>query len=290
MKKLFLAGLLMAYIMGSGGCVPEQNTSHLEIQIQGLGEVLPGIEMRFSQGTLVDLHAQPQPGWKFSRWEGPVVDTLNPTTAILMDGPKVIKAIFVPSTRPGILEGPGGFITWRADGTAVMPRMRGEKDIEYILIHATSDAAANPSNPYQVHRIRDIFDDYGVESHYVIDRDGAIYQFVLDGYIAHHAGVGSWPGDPKVTNSMNRYALGIELLGIGTRADMESVIGEWANSQIKEEDRGYTEEQYSALYNLLRYLRELYAIPSENIIGHQAYDPRRKWDPGVLFEWNRLLD
>jgi N-acetyl-anhydromuramyl-L-alanine amidase AmpD len=122
-------------------------------------------------------------------------------------------------------------------------------------------------------RIRSIFDDYSVEAHYVIDRDGAIWQFVQDDQIARHAGAGSWMQDPRLTNAMNRYAIGIELLGIGTRAEMKNVIGSLANTLVN---------------SLLHTLQERYEIPAQNIISHHAYDPGRKWDPGELFDWSRI--
>ncbi|NLL42106.1 MAG: N-acetylmuramoyl-L-alanine amidase [Firmicutes bacterium] len=156
------------------------------------------------------------------------------------------------------------------------------------MLHAISDAAVNPGSPYEIGRIRDIFDDYGVEAHYVIDREGTIYQFVQDDRIARHAGAGSWQGNPRLSDAMNRYAIGIELLGIGTRGEMKGVIGSLANTLVKADDRGYTDAQYLALKQLLAQLTRDYSISRENIISHQAYDPARKWDPGQLFDWSRI--
>ena len=289
MKKLLLTGLLMLGAMGITGCTPERNQVDLKVQMQGQGMVEPSEGGKFTQGSVVDVKALPATGWQFSRWEGAVAEAYRSETTVLMDGRKTIRAIFIPDSDPEIMEAPGGIINWRADGSEVLRRIGGEADIEYIMIHAISDAAANPSNPYEISRIRDIFDSYGVESHYVIDREGAIYQFVDDERIAHHAGAGSWNQDPKLTNAMNRYAIGIELLGIGTRAEMKDVIGTLANTQVRSADRGYTENQYSALDHLLHHLMERYGIPRGNIIGHEAYDPGRKWDPGALFDWNRIL-
>lgn len=187
-----------------------------------------------------------------------------------------------------IQEAPSGFITQRQDGSLVLPRPQGKHDLEYIMLHAISDAVANPTKPYQLDRIANIFQEYSVESHYVIDRLGAIYQFVHDDQIAHHAGVGSWDNNPKLTNNMNRYSIGIELLGIGTKDEMEEVIGATANNKIKAKDRGFTLKQNESLLLLLQHLQKQYDIPSENIISHKAYDPKRKWDPGVLFTWPAL--
>ncbi len=185
------------------------------------------------------------------------------------------------SYSPEIKPAPGGLIPRPL-------RPGGEKDIRYIMLHAISDAAANPTSPYRLERIRAIFEGYQVEAHYVIDREGQIYRFVSDACLARHAGRGSWAGDPQLTDNMNRYAIGIELLGIGSAAQMEYVIGPLANGQVRAADRGYTPQQYAALDFLLEHLMQRYAIPPENILTHHQYDPGRKWDPGELFDWEQL--
>lgn len=104
------------------------------------------------------------------------------------------------SYSPEIKPAPGGLIPRPL-------RPGGEKDIRYIMLHAISDAAANPTSPYRLERIRAIFEGYQVEAHYVIDREGQIYRFVSDACLARHAGRGSWAGDPQLTDNMNRYAI-----------------------------------------------------------------------------------
>lgn len=185
-----------------------------------------------------------------------------------------------------IKEAPEGFITLRQNGTPVVPRPQGVQDIEYIMLHAISDAVANPTKPYKLQRITSIFTEYSVEAHYVIDRLGGIYQYVKDDQIAHHAGQGSWNDDPRLLNNLNRFAIGIELLGIGTKAEMEEVIGASSNSRVKAKDRGFTKQQYQSLTLLVDHLQGEYQIPNENIITHKDYDPSRKWDPGILFNWS----
>jgi len=51
---------------------------------------------------------------------------------------------------------------------------------------------------------------------------------------------------------------------------------------------GLHPEQYAALRLLLDHLMNRYAIPRENILTHAQYAPGRKWDPGVLFDRERL--
>ncbi|HKM43431.1 MAG TPA: N-acetylmuramoyl-L-alanine amidase [Limnochordia bacterium] len=288
MKRILLTGILAMNILGLTGCMPRSDLLNLTVQIQGQGNVEPQSTKGIAQGTVIDLKAVPGAGWRFSSWEGLVADPISPETTLLMDRQQTVKAIFLPDDKPQIFPAPGGLITRRADGSQVTGRTQGEADIEYIMIHAISDAAINPSNPYDLARIQTIFEEYGVESHYLIDRDGTIHQFVQDDRVARHAGVGTWNGDPKLANAMNRYSIGIELMGIGTRAEMKDVIGPFANTLVKAIDRGYTDAQYLALGSLLQHLTQLYKIPHENIISHRAYDPGRKWDPGELFDWTRI--
>ncbi|NLM39279.1 MAG: N-acetylmuramoyl-L-alanine amidase [Firmicutes bacterium] len=288
-KSLFFI-LILAGVVGLSGCGLEApGFVSLSFEPVGEGTILPSSGTRqYEQGTLVEIEAVPAQGWEFSHWAGEVSEATAPQTAVLADRDKIIQAVFLPNVTGEILEGPGGLITQRANGAPIPLRANGASDIEFIMIHAMSDAAVNPSDPYRIERMRAIFDEYGVESHYVIDRRGQIYQFLEDVLVGRHAGLGTWQGDPRLTNNMNMYAIGIELMGIGTEAEMNSVIGAVANSRIKPSDRGYTDAQYQALESLVEFLQERYQIPKENIIGHDDYAPGRKWDPGILFDWGRL--
>ncbi len=276
--KLYLI-FLSAAALAVAGCLstPTENYT-LFVEVVGKGTVTPQGKHSYAPGTIIDLKAQPAPGFVFSHWTGETSERENPKTSVIADRSKKISAVFV-STEPAIKEAPTGLISNLA------PRPQGEGDILYIMIHAISDAQANPRSPYDLGRIAEIFQNYGVEAHYVVDRDGSIYQFVPDHLKARHAGRGSWAG---IFNGMNRYSLGIEVLGIGTPAEMADVIGPGPNSRIDPKTRGYTKEQYSALASLVYYLRRKYNIPKANILGHEDYDPARKWDPGSLFDWEKI--
>ena len=287
-QKLIVIGILTMNLLGLTGCLPQGDSLHLTVKVHGQGQVEAPITQSLPRGTIVDLKALPAQGWTFSHWEGLVTDPASPDTTVLLDRQQTVTAIFVSKEKPQIHVAPGGLLSRRSDGSQVIKRNRGEADIQYIMLHAISDAAANPGNPYEVERVKEIFREYAVEAHYLIDREGRIYQFVEDDCIARHAGVGTWNNEAKLTNAMNRYSIGIELMGIGTRAEMKNVIGPMANTLVNATDRGYTDEQYLALNALLRHLQGLYKIPAENIISHRAYDPGRKWDPGDLFAWEKV--
>lgn len=288
MNKLILTGLILISCLSLVGCGLIQPQYKLTTQIIGQGKVMPQAETTYEKETLIEIQAIPEEGWEFYRWEGPITEPFQNHTQVFINRNITVKAVFVKSLEPKIKEAPGGLITWRNNGVQVKHRPNGTKDIQFIMLHAISDAMANPKDPYQIDRIANIFREYGVDSHYVIDRTGTVYQFIKDEDIANHAGLGSWENKPQFKDNMNQYSIGIELMGIGTKEEMLSVLGIQANNEVNAKDRGYTNEQYEALNGLLLYLIREYSISAKNIITHQEYDPTRKWDPGILFNWNEI--
>ncbi|MDR5659058.1 N-acetylmuramoyl-L-alanine amidase [Serpentinicella sp. ANB-PHB4] len=163
--------------------------------------------------------------------------------------------------------------------------------ITHIMIHFISNVALNPQNPYKVDDIYKIFDDYGVSAHYMICRDGEIYRLVPEDRVAYHAGSGNLPLFPEYENKLNDYSIGIELLAIGTKEEMLSIITEDTYRSINPEFIGYTDDQYNALNNLLNDIHNrLPSIPRnrKHVVGHDEYAPGRKTDPGILFDWTRI--
>ncbi|HLS65671.1 MAG TPA: N-acetylmuramoyl-L-alanine amidase [Pseudogracilibacillus sp.] len=163
--------------------------------------------------------------------------------------------------------------------------------ITHIVLHFSSNAGIDHSDPHDVHAVRQIFIDYGVSSHYIIDRDGTIYELVSNDRVAYHAGKGRIPNEPQYTDRLNHYSIGIELLAIGTKEEMASMIDEETYDKIAEEHLGYTDEQYDALDALIDVLvtRHPQLEKTRNhIIGHDEYAPDRKTDPGSLFDWGKI--
>ena len=105
-----------------------------------------------------------------------------------------------------------------------------------------------------------------VSSHYVIGRNGEIYQMLNDYYRAWHAGTGSWGNN----TDLNSSSIGIELDNNGFEP--------------------FAEEQISSLLELLEILKEKYSIPTKNFIGHSDIAPSRKVDPNATFPWKRLAE
>jgi len=108
-----------------------------------------------------------------------------------------------------------------------------------------------------------------VSAHYLVDRDGRIYQLVADADRAWHAGKCALRGRET---DMNSRALGIELVNDGTGRTP------------------YTEQQYQALEALVSYLATTYGVPLENLVGHKdvAIPPGRKNDPSPNFDFDRI--
>ena len=104
-----------------------------------------------------------------------------------------------------------------------------------------------------------------VSSHFLIERNGLVKQFVSANDMAYHAGQSSFHGQEKC----NHFSIGIELEG----CDFEP----------------FTEQQYNNLLILLKDLIQAYPTITA-ICGHADIAPNRKTDPGHFFEWQRLID
>ena len=105
-----------------------------------------------------------------------------------------------------------------------------------------------------------------VSSHYLLGKDGKIYQLVSDAKRAWHAGAGRWGAITDVNNA----SIGIEIDNDGKSP--------------------FPDAQIDSLIVLLRDLTTRLRIPPTQIIGHSDLAPTRKIDPGPLFPWKRLAD
>lgn len=104
-----------------------------------------------------------------------------------------------------------------------------------------------------------------VSAHFLIERDGALTQFVSCLERAWHAGVSSFEG----RENCNDFSIGIELEGT--------------------DDQPFTDAQYQALVALTRQLLRVYPqMNVERMCGHSDIALGRKTDPGPYFDWPRL--
>lgn len=161
---------------------------------------------------------------------------------------------------------------------------------EFLMIHFTSAVVEHRNDPYNMQHIRNIYEDYGISVHYVVERDGTIRCHIPEDRVAWHAGRGEFGGDPKYTNQMNQYTIGIEVLAIGSESDMSIYLTSQEYQDLDDDLKGYTQEQYAALKLLVADLCQRYEIPMNrsHVIGHEDYSPQ-KADPGELFDWDQIL-
>ena len=161
---------------------------------------------------------------------------------------------------------------------------------EFVMIHFTSAVVKHRNDPCNITYIRQTFIDYDVSIHYIIERDGTIRCYIPEDRVAWHAGKGQWANDEKYTNNMNQYAIGIELVAIGSKSDMSIFISGSTYNKIDPQYIGFTDAQYTSLRALVEDICSRNQIPMDrdHVIGHEDYTSR-KTDPGELFNWERLL-
>ncbi len=128
-----------------------------------------------------------------------------------------------------------------------------------------------------------------LSSHYLVARDGDVFQLVGENDVAFHAGRSVMPNDGRV--DVNGFSIGIELVSSHPDDDQEVASGRIP---------AYTEKQYESLDRLLCLIRSRHAIHSlvghDEIAGDLAVDrglrtaATKKKDPGPFFEWSRVRD
>ena len=150
--------------------------------------------------------------------------------------------------------------------------------IDTIVLHYISASNINKEDPYNIVDVVNILTkpiEYKnktikVSVHYLIDRDGIVYQLVDDCKCAWHAGKSKMPDGKNVKGSVNDFSIGIELVGM--------------------KDDEFAKLQYRGLSKLLKKLVSKYDIKRKNILGHEDVAPKRKIDPGDLFNWDIVDD
>ncbi|MBK8176929.1 MAG: N-acetylmuramoyl-L-alanine amidase [Rhodospirillales bacterium] len=107
-----------------------------------------------------------------------------------------------------------------------------------------------------------------VSAHWLIDEDGTTLALVPETMRAWHAGVSFWRGH----DGLNARSIGIELVNPGH----EFGYGPFPAAQMQ------------ALIALATAILARWPIPAVNVVGHSDIAPRRKADPGELFDWRML--
>ncbi len=103
-----------------------------------------------------------------------------------------------------------------------------------------------------------------VSSHLVVQRDGALTQYVSFADRAWHAGQSNYQGRA----ACNDFSVGVELEGTDTLP--------------------YEATQYEALAEVVAALCVAYPrLSADRLVGHSDIAPGRKTDPGPAFDWPR---
>lgn len=106
--------------------------------------------------------------------------------------------------------------------------------------------------------------EFEVSCHYLIARDGDLFQLVDEEKRAWHAGKGAW----GAITDVNSHSIGIEIDNDG--------------------EAPFSAPAMDCLEKLLKDILRRRNIAIENVIGHQDCANGRKIDPGPHFDWARL--
>lgn len=136
------------------------------------------------------------------------------------------------------------------------------KAIDLIVIHYTGMRDAESA----LARLTD--PAAKVSSHWLIDEDGTLYRLVDEERRAWHAGVSYWTGERDI----NGVSVGIELVNPGHEFGY----------------RPFPRAQMASLIELCRKILARHGIQPPRVVGHSDVAPRRKIDPGELFDWKGL--
>ena len=136
------------------------------------------------------------------------------------------------------------------------------KTVKYIILHYTGMKSLQSAYS----RLNSTSSD--VSAHYLISKQGKIYNLLCPRFMAWHAGKSQWKGD----KNLNDTSIGIEL-------------------ENKGHEHGYTKftiKQYESLRKLLNFLRTTYKIDDQSILFHSDISPNRKKDPGEKFKLKKI--
>ena len=135
------------------------------------------------------------------------------------------------------------------------------KTVKYIILHYTGMKNLQSAYGRLISPLSD------VSAHYLVSKEGKIYNLLCPRFKAWHAGKSQWKKDKNLNDS----SIGIEL-------------------ENKGHDYGYTKftsKQYGSLKELINFLKINYRLNDECILFHSDISPNRKKDPGEKFKIGR---
>lgn len=156
--------------------------------------------------------------------------------------------------KPAVIHHPSPHHSARPKGS--------DGDIDTIVLHHTAGTTGLGDLAWMCNPKSEL------SAHYLVDRDGTIYQLVEDSRRAWHAG----KSELEVRGDVNDFSIGIEIANLGDGKDP------------------YTEEQYLALEQLVSWLCHEYKVSTRRIVAHKdiALPKGRKTDPSPNFDMERI--
>ena len=159
----------------------------------------------------------------------------------------------------------------------------------FLVIHFTAGASAQSSIDWWKQL------NNGVCAHFIIERDGTIYQCRPCNRTAGHAGASQWK-DPKsgiAYHGLNSCSIGIELANGGDSypekfSALEPTKAAHKNGGRVTEWETYPSAQLAACEMLSRVLCDRYNL--DDVVGHEDIAPKRKSDPGPAFPMRLLRE
>ena len=135
------------------------------------------------------------------------------------------------------------------------------RTIDSIIVHSTFNNSGGEH--YDIDLIIKQFKQYDVSAHYVIGRDGTIYNLVDEKNISYHAGKSTLPDG---RTNVNSCSIGIEIMTSYTESP--------------------TDAQVQALIGLAKQIKSRNTI--KYVLRHSDIAPVRKTDPWNM-DWNGFL-
>lgn len=170
-------------------------------------------------------------------------------------------------------------------GGAITPR--------YLVMHYTAGGSGRATADYFSAKTTK------TSAHFVIDRDGTVIQQLDCNLKAHHAGRSAW----KDIVGLNSHSIGIELANWGLLMKGPQGYKSYTGVMIPDQDvvlarhrngggtsgwEVFPDRQFSAAISVAAAIVDRYAIPEDNILGHDDIAPRRKVDPGPAFNMEQF--
>ena len=149
--------------------------------------------------------------------------------------------------------------------------------IKGLVVHYISAKYTNPANMFGVEEICAILEEYKLSYHYLIARDGTVYQLTPDTNRAYHAGKSELNGH----NGCNKFTLGVAVVGTSDlpfNTEQLIALAQLTASKMTEYDFGV---EWVAKHSTIR----------DNFNkSHPNNRAPTKPDPGPMFPWSSYID